>query len=205
MRKKENIFLVFGIISLLLFVLLALNLNSSWVNSIDSIIYNQIILFKGPFLTGFLKFITNFGDVLFIAIILVLFIIFTKNKRMAFIMIINIVLFVVITQVLKLVFLRPRPADIAMVVENTYSFPSGHTTSAVCFYGLLMWFIKGFDIKRTIKNGVMILCGILITLICVSRIYLGAHFATDVIGSILLAFGYLIIFVRVVKKYSKSN
>lgn len=84
---------------------------------------------------------------------------------------------------------RPRPGvDIVHVIQilNSYSFPSGHVMFYVGFYGFL-WFLVYTLLKRSIwRTLLLIFLGILIALIGMSRIYLGEHWASDVLGAYLL-------------------
>ena len=73
-----------------------------------------------------------------------------------------------------------------MIAETSYSFPSGHTTIAVAFYGLIIWYFllrKGF--KK--ENILPILAGSIgILIIALSRLILGVHYYFDVIGGKIL-------------------
>ena len=90
---------------------------------------------------------------------------------------------------------------IHMVTEHGYSFPSGHAMISTAFYGLIIYLIYKNANKH--KKIYIALLTILIFLIAVSRVYLGAHYATDVIAGIIFAIIYLIIFIRciLIKKY----
>jgi membrane-associated phospholipid phosphatase len=84
---------------------------------------------------------------------------------------------------------RPRPTvDLVHVfrILNSYSFPSGHVMSYVGFFGFL-WFLAFTLLKKSWKRtSLLILYGALILLIGPSRIYLGQHWASDVLGAYLL-------------------
>jgi undecaprenyl-diphosphatase len=92
-----------------------------------------------------------------------------------------------LTTVLKYVFERARPELFdSGVVESTYSFPSGHATIAVGFYGtlalLLAWRATGLRRWLIMVAGVL-----LVLLIGFSRLYLGVHYPTDVLAGFLAA------------------
>jgi membrane-associated phospholipid phosphatase len=90
---------------------------------------------------------------------------------------------------LKLLFARPRPQLFPpLVTEHSFSFPSGHTMSAGAFYGLLA--ILLWHNQRYIKA---ILAGFWILLVGTSRIYLGAHYPSDVLASLTAGTIWLIL------------
>ena len=84
---------------------------------------------------------------------------------------------------------RPRPnVDLVHVLNvlNSYSFPSGHVMYYVGFFGFL-WFLIYTLLKRSVlRTLLLIFFGALIVLIGISRIYLGQHWASDVLGAYLL-------------------
>ncbi len=95
---------------------------------------------------------------------------------------------VLMVESLRPLFERARPIaiDIAYGLETSYSFPSGHSAAAASFFtcwGLLFWRrIKNPVIRACIAAGAM--CAMV--LIALSRVYLRVHFATDVLGGILI-------------------
>lgn len=84
---------------------------------------------------------------------------------------------------LKAIFARPRPefAD-PLVVEQFYSFPSGHAMLSMIAYGLLAYFIIEVLNRRRYKTLVIVVASLLIVMIGVSRLYLGVHFFSDVVA-----------------------
>jgi len=93
---------------------------------------------------------------------------------------------------MKVIFERPRPRLAWARVLPDYSFPSGHTTNAVVFYvavAVFLWSVFGRRI------GLVGLCvAIALALgVGVSRIYLGYHYLTDVVGGILAGIAWLLL------------
>jgi undecaprenyl-diphosphatase len=84
---------------------------------------------------------------------------------------------------------RPRPARTLMNVQDTltsYSFPSGHVMFYLGFFGFI-WFLTFSLLKPSLKRSLILaFLGSLIALIGISRIYLGEHWASDVLGAYLL-------------------
>lgn len=112
------------------------------------------------------------------------------NVLILFSLIVGVAAFV---QVGKRTFGRERPLQVAYYPETGYSFPSGHSATAMLLYGLLAyWLIRG---QHRTGNRVMIglVAVSLIGIVGFSRIYLGGHFLSDVIGGYLLGICWLIV------------
>lgn len=93
---------------------------------------------------------------------------------------------------MKLVFERPRPSVPWAVEPSDYSFPSGHTMNSVAFYvalAIIVWSINGPRAGRMALAAAALLA----LLVGVSRIYLGYHYFTDVLGGILAGVSWLLI------------
>jgi membrane-associated phospholipid phosphatase len=105
---------------------------------------------------------------------------------------------------LKLAVNRPRPtSDLVRVfeVEAGKSFPSGHAFFAIVFWGLLAYFVFTYLQKRGLRA--MTLSGLLmiILLIGASRVYLGAHWPSDVLGGYVVGGVFLTILVWLDRKW----
>ena len=98
----------------------------------------------------------------------------------------------VIDATMKLIFQRPRPKlDYAAVLPD-YSFPSGHSMNGVVFYvslALILWSVFG----RRVGVPALIVAAVLAFGIGVSRIYLGYHYLTDVVGGFLAGIMWLLV------------
>ncbi len=104
----------------------------------------------------------------------------------------------------KLAFHRSRP-DVALYVENTFSFPSGHATIAIAFYGFLAYVLFRQIKKLRYKISVLFFGIMLILLIGLSRLYLGVHFFSDVWSGYLLGAIWLLMGISISEwlQYSK--
>ncbi len=101
---------------------------------------------------------------------------------------------VLISQILKIgtkqLIGRPRPTNelvnVLFSAQEIYSFPSGHTVHYTVFFGLLLFFAYSQVKPVTLRWSLCLLLGGLIVLIGLARIFLGAHWVSDVIGGYLL-------------------
>ena len=89
---------------------------------------------------------------------------------------------------LKLLVQRQRPAAFFNAVDPaTYSFPSGHAFFSTSFYGALGYVSARLAKNRTQRAVIWLSAISSIALICLSRVYLGVHYPTDVAGGVLIA------------------
>ncbi len=93
----------------------------------------------------------------------------------------------------KLFFQRNRPLHVAYTPETNFSFPSGHSTTAMALFGLLTYFLIRRLTNRTHRIIIGLCGGLLILLIGFSRIYLGAHFLSDVLSGFVLGFTWVLL------------
>jgi hypothetical protein len=105
--------------------------------------------------------------------------------------------------------LRPRFDD-PLVTLDTYSFPSGHTAAAVAFYGVLAAFLvsRFHDARR--RAAIVAVAMGAVALVAFSRLYLGAHYLSDVVAAacsstawlvLCLAFGHALVRGRLKRRW----
>lgn len=197
MIKKKNILLISLFIVFVLFIAEVVTNN---IVIYDNGIYNFIEKnFTNEFSTKFFKIITEFGSALYLTIISFTLIILIKNKKTKLLIPSNVLLVTVINLIIKEIIKRPRPSVTRLVKESGYSFPSGHSMASLAFYGFLIYLIYKNIQNKYLKWILIILLTLLIFLIGFSRIYLGVHYASDVIAGFLAGAIYLILFIRFTK------
>ena len=189
--KKPYKILLFSLSFIFLLITFLVKINQT--NDFDKFIYDFIINFKNDNVTNFFKVITDLGDTIAIISILILSFILFKNKIYPKLMALNICCIVGINQLLKHIIRRPRPDIFRMIEESGFSFPSGHSMASFGFYGLLIYMIYKSKLNKKIKVFLIIMLSLLILLIGISRIYLGVHYASDVIGGFIMSFICLIV------------
>lgn len=88
--------------------------------------------------------------------------------------------------VLKLLFQHPRPTEAIIAIPDSYSFPSGHAVAASALY-ITLALIAARSEQRRRPRRIIVVTGVSIAvLVAWSRVYLGVHYLTDVIGGLLL-------------------
>jgi len=188
------------IVCLIGFFIILINVLNNNIQSFDTFIYKAVISFKSDYVTNIFKFITEFGDAILLVTITLLSLIILKNKKIAGSIAINLVLFPLLNTLLKNIIRRPRPEGYRLIEETGYSFPSGHSMAAMAFYGLIIYYIFENVKNKKIRNFSCVLLNILILLIGISRIYLGVHYASDVIAGFLASLVYLIVYISIILK-----
>lgn len=173
---------------------------------IDRLAYNVLVeKLRTPNLTIFMKMITKLGDPPFIILAIVILTIFFntlgKKKKIAPIIPINVIVVFIINCLFKLLFRRDRPTGYRLIEEAGYSFPSGHAMTSMAFYGLLIFLIYHLVKKKPLKITLIILNILIISLIGISRVYLGVHYLSDVITGYCISIIYLMFLNKTLKKY----
>ena len=198
----KNLKWIILFICLIGFLALAEDVFNKEIMNGDIIGYKMISTFLiSDFATPIAKFITNFGGAIFIIVLTVLLVIAIKNKKIGLSIFTNLVIITVLNQSFKRILQRPRPTEYRIIQETGYSFPSGHSMISMAFYGYLIYLIYRYVKNKYIKWLSISLLSILICLIGISRIYLGVHYTSDVLGGFLISISYLVIYISAVNKF----
>jgi undecaprenyl-diphosphatase len=97
----------------------------------------------------------------------------------------------VLNNVLKLTFDRPRPTVFEWGTHAlSSSFPSGHAMSAAVVYSTVAYLAARLQRRRWQRTATMLVALVLIVLICVSRMYLGVHYPSDVLGGTVIGLAW---------------
>ncbi len=208
MKAKEfiNKYLIWIILvlGLLLFFYLVRLINANTISVLDNYIYNLIKGFISPKMTPIVKFITEFGNYTVMIPVIILFYLFNKDKSFNRYFTINLVAIFTSNFIVKNIIRRDRPIDINLIIENGFSFPSGHSMVSFAFYGFIIYYVYCSHLSKLGKTIIISILTLLVLMIGLSRIYLGVHYASDVIGGFVLALVYLIIFIKYIYKKEKK-
>ncbi|WP_077212475.1 phosphatase PAP2 family protein [Bacillus dakarensis] len=197
MNTKYNYLFILSLFSLALFVLLAKTYNSGFVEYMDIQAINSIQRLEQANITIVMKFFSYIGDtirVIFISIIMLLILYKVFHQR------VELILFIIVligsttfNVLLKNFFQRERPNILRMIIEDGYSFPSGHTMAALSLYGIISFLMWRHIPKQSGRILLICLSALFILAIGISRIYLGAHYPSDVVGAYLIS-GFWLMF-----------
>lgn len=145
------------------------------------------------------------GEVIAVGVIIIsLILILIKKWRFLKAILISVLGGELFVWVIKNLIDRPRPPLVsALVNETTYSFPSGHTFVAIAFYGLLGYLIIQSERNKFLKIISLVFISFLIVSIGLSRIYLGAHWPSDVLASFVSGAAWLSILITWLKIKNK--
>lgn len=199
--KNKKVYII--IFLSLLFIINTILVAMQKVSGFDSFVRNQVMFSYSEVTTKFMHLITFLGStvcIITISVIIFVIMILKKKNILSYCFAGLIVTSTLINTFIKLIIARPRPEYIS-VIEHSFSYPSGHTMAAMTLYGFLIYLL--LKSKHTKSNKIIfsIVLGLIILLVGVSRIYLGAHFASDVFGALILSNSLLLIFSLFDEKY----
>ncbi len=196
--KNKYKWIIFAMVSII-FIAIAEDVFEKEIFAFDGIIYNFLLNHRNNILNNFFKIMTNFGSAEFLIPLTILCIICIKNKKYKIMLPVNLIVIASLNIILKNVFVRQRPNELRLIEETGYSFPSGHAMASTAVYGLLLYIVFREVKNKKIRNIACILLAILIFIIDMSRIYVGVHYASDVIAGTCLSIAYLILFIQIMK------
>lgn len=100
---------------------------------------------------------------------------------------------------LKYTFQRGRPVfEEPLVTLTTYSFPSGHAAAATLFYGLVASYVMIARKGWSVRLGTAAACTVMVLLVAFSRVYLGAHYLSDVLAGMAGSAAWLTICITAI-------
>lgn len=188
-----------GLILTIPFLFLALLSFFDWgiIGELDNEIGREFHEERRSWLTWVFIGITRLGDGWFIALVVLFvsgyFLIKRKDWKPALWYLLTVGLGAgVLNQFVKFIFQRPRPEDsLHLIEQGGYSFPSGHAMGSIIVYGALLFLILRLS-SHLLRNWVSaFFLLLLIGLIGVSRVYLGVHYPSDIIGGYSLGAAWL--------------
>ncbi len=201
-RDQKNIIIISSL--LCLFILNTIFVITGLTKDIDKIVYNFIISFRCDILDNYFKFITHLGNASYVIILLGICIVLMRNKH-ALYLCFSSSSSVVFNTIFKNIIRRDRPNILRLITQGGFSYPSGHAMITMCCYGYLFYYVYNFVKNKYLKIILLIILGILIISIPISRIYVGVHYFSDIIGGLLLGGCILFTIIKYGKKIIRGN
>jgi undecaprenyl-diphosphatase len=180
---------------LAVFGVLAQDVHRQEAIALDAVMTPLLHGYASPTLDSVMWAITTIGSTMVVAPFFIaaeVGLVLARRRREALFLALAILGSVIMNALLKLVFQRPRPQLPWAQTPLDFSFPSGHTMNSLVFYlalALIAWVIWGPKIGIPATIGALILA----VLIGSSRIYLGAHYFSDVAAGFAAGLAWLLI------------
>lgn len=175
--------------ALLVFADLSRDVLSEEILLLDHFVSRSIYAYRTPLLTQIMLGVTFFGGSIMLlcsSLALFLFLIWKKYNREALFFLFTFFMGVALNLFIKYVVARARPDIEPLIEELFYSYPSGHSMNSLVFYALLAYLMYHFTRNTALSVAVVFLSFFLILAIGISRIYLGVHYPSDVVGGYLV-------------------
>jgi hypothetical protein len=200
-KTKKIIKWILFAITAILAIVVTINVKNGRILELDLNIYKffseNIINDK---LTPIVKIITHIGGAKIVLVLTVVAIILIKGLKNKLFLLTGIVGTAGLNVVLKHIIQRERPNINRLIPEKGYSFPSGHSMMSMAFYGMLIFLIFKYVKNTALKWTLIVILTILLSTIGITRIYLGVHYPSDVIGGFLVSLTYLFILTEIYNK-----
>jgi undecaprenyl-diphosphatase len=218
----ENAYVVFGIFLLSgtavalfctwAFAEMAQHVRAGATQGFDDAVMRWVAGHQNPIVKAGMVEVTSLGTgavVTMIVLVAGLFLWLNRHKHSAILLIVATVGGMLLNQLLKIGFNRPRPH---IFDWGTYamssSFPSGHAMSSVIVYGTVAYLAARLQANAASRILTLVLAAFIVTLICVSRIYLGVHYPSDVAAGIVIGLawaGFCMAVLEAAQLYAKRN
>lgn len=193
--------------SLTVFIVMAILVLTEKGFVIDDPICSAIYGFRREGLTQIMIGITYLGDWQVISGLCILFLLLKRTRQeWGYPLAISAVTATILNRILKHLVQRPRPEEVLhLILQGGYSFPSGHSASSFAFYAMLIYLINAHVENKRAATALTAVLSVIILLIGTSRIYLGVHYPTDVLGG--WSEGMVVVFVisRVLRSIKSRN
>lgn len=175
--------------------------------SIDYFISAQMSLLRNSDVVSFFVLITSFASTP-IAVLVVLFVAvncWVKQQRYIIVgLLIATLSSTTVTYLLKHVLERERP-DNSLLAVQTFSFPSGHATTAMALYGFIAYLLIRFNQNFAQKIRITTIAILFILLIGLSRVVLNQHYLSDVLGGYLVGAFWLTLGISITEWLSAKD
>ena len=211
-KIKQGVFVTISLLCLIVFTWGFVSIVEEWkeneIAQFDNGVFDIVRGTISPKLTAIMTSITFLGGIEGIAIFtvcVVAILLILKKFPLALFVSITILTGAGFNWLLKWIFKRERPDIEALIEQGGYSFPSGHSMSSFIFYGSLAFILfRALDHKRY-KWASVAGVGLLVLLIGISRVYLGVHYPSDIVGGFTAGGAWLTLCITIYMYFYKRK
>ena len=187
------------LVAVLVFTWLLFEIKTDDIMRMDAAAHSLVVMhIRAAWLTPIMQSISDLAHPVVLVVMLLVIEVFAPGRRPGLCAAVNLVLATLLNLLLKTLIQRPRPEGYRLVAESGFSFPSGHSMVAMAFYGLLIWMIWKYERDDVMRHVWCCLFGLIIVMVGISRVYLGVHYASDVIAGFCVSLIWLVFFTKVI-------
>lgn len=191
LKKNISIPLLSAALSLAVFSIIALSISDNQIHRFDDSLITWIQGMESQGMTRWMELFTWIGSGIPVVIItilsMVVLYVFLRHRRELLFLGCVIAGSAILNSLLKLMFQRARPTIHRIIEVSGYSFPSGHSMAAFSLYGGLAFLIWKHIPTAAGRVLMIIVSAMFILMIGMSRIYLGVHYPSDVVGGYFMS------------------
>ena len=167
-------------------------------------LYSFLISFKNNFTDALFITLTEFGNAYIIILVIIgLLILFDKKNQIY--LALETISIMGINQIIKRIICRPRPSHLRLINQGGYAYPSGHAMISIAIYGYFIYYSKKYIKNKNLKNVLIIILYLLIIGIGLSRIYVGVHYPSDIVGGYLIGLCIQSLVIKLANKHFRGN
>ena len=189
------------------FAALSIAVTAGWTVPLDQATVAAVAGHRTDVLNNLAINVTSFGSapvVVLIALLVTLYALASGRQRVVLALFWTPLSFF-LDNVLKLVFQHPRPTQAIIAIPDSYSFPSGHAVAASALY-ITLALIAAHGERRQRPRRILLWSGVAVAvLVAWSRVYLGVHYFSDVVGGLLLGGAGSVAAARVLNRADRDQ
>lgn len=201
--KEYKTIIFLDIIFLIIFIKLADDFLNNRISAFDDAVYQPIATFINISITKIMVMASFFASGIFLTVFsfIIYFILRKSDKYRVYgkFLFANMILSYVLNEFLKSIFQRTRPNILRLTEVTGFSFPSGHAMESLCFYGMILYLLFISTHSKMKRFIIVLSLGLIIFFIGLSRVYLGVHYASDVLAGYCAGFIWITLFIIYIK------
>ncbi|WP_437828352.1 phosphatase PAP2 family protein [Niallia taxi] len=206
--KYVSTILTIVFLFILVFLFVSYQIRGAEIIAFDKNIIEFVQSYQTDATTRWTSILTDFGSIKFIAIAIAVgavLLCLYKKYYLAIFLICVPGIGGLLNKFLKWIFKRERPDILPLITEHGYSFPSGHSMGSLIFYGSAAYVLLHIWKTNGKKVATVLIACFLILMIGTSRIYLGVHYPTDIVGGYAVGSAFLLVCILVFRYYEERK